>query len=179
MKKVSWILGVFLCACGAGPSDQGNQNLDGTDTIKEFDMSEQRLSAVDFNNEMTFMQEGILSQVDVLFKSDSLTVDINLENTLFELELNLKSLENMKSPEGGDDFITAMENLMLFYRSEFSGPFQEIIPLLKKAEWTKADEKKVSDYDVNFVAQEKSWFDTVIVAQEQFAKSNNIKLQEE
>ncbi|MBI3135234.1 MAG: hypothetical protein HYZ14_11220 [Bacteroidetes bacterium] len=177
MKPVYCISFIFLFACGGEPAGTTDHSLDGKDTIKEFEMSEPRLTAVEFNNEMTFMQDAILSQVDELFKSDSSNIDLNLENTLFEIDLNLESLNNMKVPENGEAFLNAMKNLMNFYHSELTGPFQQIVPLLKKADWSKADEKQVSVYDVSFVESEKAWFDSVFAEQEKFAKANNIKLE--
>jgi len=179
MRIIFYTSCFFLIACGEQTNDSSNHLMDGTDSIKELEMSEPRLNAVDFNNEMTFMQDAILKQVDELFGSDSSNVDVNLENTLFELELNLESLANMKAPEKAEAFVTAMQNLMIFYRDELTGPFQEIIPLLKKADWSKADEKKVNDYDIRFVAAEKQWFDTVFAEQEKFAAAHNIKLEQE
>lgn len=179
MKNSFYIACFFLLSCGGNSTGNDNQVIGGTDTIKEFEMSEPRLTAVDFNNEMTFMQDAILKQVDELFNSDSTNIDLNLENTLFELDLNIESLENMKAPENSETFVTAMKNLMVFYRSEFNGPFQDVVTLIKKANWTKADEKKVNDYDKNFVTAEKAWFDTVFAEQEKFATANNIKLEEQ
>lgn len=179
MKPVCFVFTLFLVSCGGDSAEQGGQVIDGTDTITEFDMNEPRLTAVEFNNEMTFMQDAVLSQIDELFNSDSSNIDLNLENTLFELELNIESLKNIKAPEKSESFVTAMKKLMEFYRSELTGPFQTIVPLVKKTEWSKADEKAVNEYDLNFVAQEKAWFDTVFAAQESFAKANNIKLSDE
>lgn len=136
------------------------------------------LNPVDFNNEVSFMQDGILSQIDVLFQSDSSTIDVNFENTIFEIDLNIESLNAMKIPAGGDSLKTAMLDFMHYYKSELNGKFQTIIPLLKKTEWSKAEEKQVQDYDVKFANQEKIKFDNVISEQEKFAKANRIELQE-
>lgn len=136
------------------------------------------LSPVDFNNEISFMQDGILSQIDALFQSDSTNIDVNFENTIFEIDLNFESLNAMKIPAGGDSLKTAMLDFMTFYKAELNGEFQTIIPLLKKPEWSKAEEKQVQDYDVKFADQEKIRFDKVIFEQEKFAKANRIELQE-
>lgn len=176
MKFFSLVIIVFAFACSNNPS-QNNQDITPNDSIHDLPVSEQRLSAVDFNNEMTLMQEGILDQVDVLFQSDSANVDVNLENTLFEIALNLESLATIKFPEHGEEFVIAMQKLLLFYQQEFTGPFNDIASLLKKSNWTKADEKRVEDYDVNFVKMEKAWFDTVMIEQDKFAKESNIRLE--
>jgi hypothetical protein len=136
------------------------------------------LSPVDFNNEVSFMQDGILSQIDALFQSDSSTIDVNFENTIFEIDLNIESLSAMKIPIGGDSLKTAMINFMSFYKAELNGEFQTIIPLLKKPEWSKAEEKQVNDYDLKFAEEEKVMFEKVISEQEKFAKANRIELQE-
>ena len=114
-KLLVMVFLVSSCSASTTSSSQNNQDHTPNDSIHDLPVSEQRLSAVDFNNEMTLMQEGILDQVDVLFKSDSTNVDINLENTLFEIELNLESLSNMKFPEHGEAFVTSMQKLLLFY----------------------------------------------------------------
>ncbi|MBK6950728.1 MAG: hypothetical protein IPO32_13575 [Crocinitomicaceae bacterium] len=136
------------------------------------------LTPVDFNNEVSFMQDGILSQIDALFQSDSSNIDVNFENTIFEIDLNIESLNAMKIPAGGDSLKVAMLEFMNFYKIELNGEFQTIIPLLKKPEWTKAEEKQVQDYDLKFANEEKVMFDKVISEQEKFAKANRIELQE-
>lgn len=136
------------------------------------------LTPVDFNNEVSFMQDGILSQIDALFQSDSSNIDVNFENTIFEIDLNVESLNAMKIPAGGDSLKVAMLEFMNYYKIELNGEFQTIIPLLKKPEWTKAEEKQVQDYDLKFANEEKVMFDKVISEQEKFAKANRIELQE-
>ena len=39
-----------------------------------------------------------------------------------------------------------------------------------------SDTKKLEDYDMNFALKEKELFDSVVAAQDAFAKANNIKL---
>lgn len=136
------------------------------------------MTPVDFNNEISFMQDGILSQIDALFQSDSSTIDVNFENTIFEIDLNVESLNAMKIPVGGDSLKVAMLEFMNYYKVELNGEFQTIIPLLKKPEWTKAEEQQVQDYDLKFANEEKVMFDKVISEQEKFAKANRIELQE-
>lgn len=174
---MSWkflIPAFVLFSCGGDTSET-------TSTIAENEVVEttaEVITPVDFNNEISFMQDGILSQIDALFQSDSLSIDLNFENTIFEIDLNIESLNAMKVPAGGDSLKTAMLDFMNFYKSELNGEFQSIIPLLKKPEWSKAEEKQVQDYDVKFADQEKIKFDKVISEQEKFAKANRIELQE-
>jgi len=176
MKQVIFLSPIFLFACGS-TEISGTHDVSGNDSITELSMNEIKLSAVDFNNEMTFMQSGMLDQIDALFASDSTNIDLNLENTLFEVELNLTSLENMKSPDGGEVFLECMKALMNFYKTEFTGPFNEIVALLKKPDWTKEDEKKVNEFDERFAADELLLNEKVSQAQSDFAKANNIQLE--
>ncbi|MBK9192166.1 MAG: hypothetical protein IPM77_12005 [Crocinitomicaceae bacterium] len=176
MRPLIFLSSLFLFACGS-TEITGTQEVSGNDSITEFDMNENKLSAVDFNNEMIFMQNGILDQIDALFASDSTNIDLNLENTLFEVELNLTSLENMKAPDGGEQFLENMKALMNFYKTEFTGPFNEIVVLLKKAEWTKEDDRKVKEFDERFAADEFTLNEEVSLSQTEFAKANNIQLE--
>jgi hypothetical protein len=181
MTKVSCIsLFIILLSCGQhkpGVDTGEDTEIDGSDTITEFDMSEERLSAVDFNNELTLMQESLLDQMETLFLSDSASVDLNLENTLFEIDLSKQSLEAMKAPDNSEGFLTAMKNLLNFYEAELTTGFSEIVPLLKMQTLTKKQQQQLSDYDLTFAEQEKAWFDTVFLEQEKFAVANNIKLE--
>jgi hypothetical protein len=175
---IAFFLTLISCGQGKPEVDTGEDTeIDGTDTITEFDMSEERLSAVDFNNELTLMQESLLDQMELLFLSDSASVDLNLENTLFEIDLSMQSLNAMKAPDNSEGFLAAMKNLLAFYKAEVSTGFTEIVPLLKMETLTKKQQQQLSDYDLVFAEQEKAWFDTVFVEQEKFAQANNIKLE--
>lgn len=163
-------------SCGGDPGSGTENNTDTSSAQNTIEPHEITLSPVEFNNELTFMQQGILTQVDELFSSDSGNIDLNLENTLFEIQLNLESLRSMKVPAGGNDFNQAMVGLLEFYNTEFTGPFNEVVELLKKKDWTDTDEKFVNDYDTQFALTEKEWFEAVIIEQDKFAKANNIRL---
>ena len=180
MKLIYSFSFLFLIACGdSNTTDSGTQTFEALDTIKEFDMNENRLSAVDFNNELTLMQERMLDLISELFLSDSSNVDLNLENTLFELEVNRQNIDLMNPNDGESiEFARCQKNLIQFYTDELNGKFKEIIPLLKKNNLTKKQKDELTNYDIYFAEQEKIWFDSVFIAQENFAKANNIKLQE-
>jgi len=179
MKLIYIIPFVFFISCAESePGDSGTQNFEATDSIKEFDMNENRLSAVDFNNEMTLMQERTLDLVFELFQSDSASVDLNLENTNFELDVNIQTLDLTNPPDGAEEFVRTMKNVMRFYKDELQGKFLEMVPLIKQKELTKKQKDDLKNYDVYFAEQEKIWFDSVFVEQEKFAKANNIKLEE-
>lgn len=177
MKRLIGLATLFVISC-SGPADEGLKDISGNDSIGEMPMNDVRLTAVEFNNEMTFMQNGMLKQMDDLFASDSTTIEINHENTLFEVQLNIQNLESIKAPEKSDAFLTAMIDLMKFYESELQGQFKQVITLVNKAVWSKDDEAWIKNYDENFVINEKAYFDSVFAAQEEFAKLNNIKLEQ-
>lgn len=164
---------LFLFSCGGKTTDDTNSGE--TESGHE---EPEMLTPVDFNNEISFMQEGILAQIDVLFKSDSTNIDVNFENTKFEIELNIESLNAMKIPEGGEGLKNAMLDFLKFYQTELDGGFQRIIELLKKPEWTDAEQAEVESYDIQFAEGESVAFEKVIAEQEIFAKANRIQLQE-
>ena len=180
MKLIYIVPFAFLISCGESESvDSGTQNFEATDSIKEFDMNENRLTAVEFNNELTLMQERTLDLIYELFQSDSASIDINLENALFELDVNIQDIRAMYKPdETSSEYARAQHDLMNFYQDELSGRFTELVPLLKQKELSKKQKDELTNYDIYFAEQEKIWFDSVFVAQEKFAKSNNIKLEE-
>jgi len=121
----------------------------------------------------------MLDLMTELFQSDSSNIDLNLENTLFELEVNLQNIDLMfKASVESNEFARCQRNLIKFYTDELNGKFKEIIPLLKESNLTKKQKDELNNYDIYFVEQEKIWFDSVFVAQEKFAKANNIMLQE-
>ncbi len=174
---MSWkflIPAFILFSCGGDVTESSTISPENED----LETTTEALSPVDFNNEISFMQDGILAQIDALFQSDSSTIDVNFENSIFEIDLNIESLNAMKIPAGGDSLKVAMLAFMNYYKTELNGGFQVIIPLLKKPEWSKAEEKQVQDYDLKFANEEKVMFDKVISEQEKFAKSNRIELQE-
>ena len=160
-----------------GPSDDGYMDLDATDSIVEFNIDEERTSALDFNNDLTLMQQDILDAMDVLFQSDSANIDLNLENTQFEIEMHLGELRSLENYEGGKDFVKSMVDLMQFYQRELKGDFQEIVPLLKSNALSDSDKDELEAYDISFAAKEKEHFETVINVQEKFAQENNISLE--
>lgn len=180
MKLIYVLPFLFLFACsGSNSTDSGTQTFEASDTIKEFDMNENRLSAVEFNNELTLMQERMLGLITELFQSDSSNVDLNLENTLFELEVNRENIDWMFQPDDeSTEFARCQSNLIQFYIDELNGKFKEIIPLLKQSKRSKKQNDELTNYDIYFAEQKKIWFDSVFIAQEKFAKANNIKLQE-
>jgi len=177
MRLVVYFSSFFFLIYSCGPSDDGNMELDATDSIVEFDIDSERTSALDFNNELTLMQQDILDAMDILFQSDSTNIDLNLENTLFEIDMHLEELRSLNSFDGGAGFVKSMFDLMLFYQEELEGGFQEMVPLLKKSELSESEKNQLEAYDISFAAQEKEYFETVIMVQEDFAQENNISLE--
>lgn len=169
-------LTLVFAACKGSESNDGTSSLESTDSLVEFEINEERTDAVDFNNEMTFMQEGTLDMIDALFQSDSSNVELNHENCLFELEINISSLKQMKGDTDKMNFVSAMIDLMEFYKKELSTDFLNVITILKKSEFTDKDDAFLKDYDLNFVELEEAAFNKVFISQEAFAKANNISL---
>lgn len=179
--KIIYVFSFFLLTSCSGSTsdDSGTQNFNATDSIKEFEMNEGRLSAVDFNNELTLMQERTLDLVYTLFQSDSSNIDLNMENTLFEIEMNLNRLQKLEAPNLGEAYLQNTEALMVWYQSELKDNFNSTVaPIIKKSTLNGIDKETLRRYDLFFAEQEKELFDSIFIAQENFAKANNIKLEE-
>ncbi|MEX1003396.1 MAG: hypothetical protein WDZ35_14860 [Crocinitomicaceae bacterium] len=166
-----------LISCGSSGSDGGIE-LVSEDTIADYPLNEDRLTAVEFNNELTLMQEDAIQQITVLFQSDTASVQRNYENTLFELEIYQSNIREMQKEGLGEDYLDEMQKLIAFYETELKTGFVEILPLLKKANLTNEDLDRLEVYDKNFAAKEKAAFESVFQAQEAFADTHNIKLQD-
>lgn len=177
------LLAMVVVACnGDAPSESGNDN-DGVDTaesgIIEYDMNEDRLSAVDYNNKLSLIQTRVFDQINILFKSDTASAQINYENTLFEVGLSLQDLKTVPSPKDGEAFKAALINLISFYKTQLDSEFAAIIPLLEKTvdERTTEEQRQLDLYDVSFAKREQVYFSKVMEAQEAFATANNFKIQ--
>jgi hypothetical protein len=152
-------------------------DLSSNDSIFEYEENEEKLTAVQFNNELTAIQNGMLNQIDLLFQSDSSNVDINLENAIFEANLNLDRLSSFDKQAGGQDFVAAMTDLLGFYKEELSNNFSPIRNILKKYEFFEDDKMYLDNYDRQFARKEEELFKVVFEKQEVFALENNIKLE--
>lgn len=170
---------LILFSCNGDAETSGE--VDGVyvrqDSIVEYELDENRLSAVDFNNELTLMQEDMLNVIETLFLSDSAMIETNHENTLFEAQMNLSELEQMQFDGSEDKFVEEMKNLMNFYIDELENSFIEIIPLIKKTELTDAEIEILDQYDRTFADREKEIFMKIFEAQDEFAEANNISLE--
>lgn len=177
------LAGGLLLACGSesGTTDPEN-NLPSDSTggadIVEYELNEERLSAVDFNNDLTFIQQGALDQINLLFQSDSANVRVNFDNALFDIGLKLVDLKQKDIAEGGEDFQGALVNLLSFYETELNEGFEPLLPVLEKSadERTGAEEEMIKEFDLNFAEKEAELFEAILNAQEAFAKANNIRM---
>lgn len=170
------VLFVLLDSCAG--SDSGNMDITPQDSLVEFEMNEQRLTAVDFNNEISLMQDDLLNAIDYLFMSDSADIEMNLENTLFEIDMNLSELNSMTFDGSEEKLVAAMKDLLSFYQNELNGEFREVVPVLQLSELDEKNMLFLDAYDLRFVELEEAAFLKVSMAQEEFALANNIKLQD-
>lgn len=174
---ISFIFFAVLVSCNVSTDSENNMDLSSTDTIVEYEENQEKLSAVEFNNELTNIQNGMLNQVDNLFQSDSSDVDINLENAIFEANLNLDKLNSYENQENADGFLSAMVDLLEFYKEELSHNFSAVRDILKKGELFEDDKMFLDNYDRKFASNEEELFKVVFERQEEFAADNNIKLE--
>ena len=180
-KRILFFTSSILLLTSCGGEDEAQFNEDGeyvaNDSIIEYDIDQERVSAVEFNNELSLMQEDMLNMIEILFLSDSASVMANHENALFEAQINLSELDNMEFDGTELDFVAKMKELMNFYIDELDNGFREIIPLLQKVDLTDAEVKTLDEYDQDFANREKEIFLEVFAAQDEFAAANNISLE--
>lgn len=176
---VGLILAIAFLACGHEvKSDLNNlENVVDSTSIVEYEMDEERLSGVEYNNRLSLMQQRVLEQIDILFMSDTNKVDINHENARFEIQMNLTDLDNIVAPEGGDGFKLALQNLLLFYQTELDNGFNEVMPILKKTNLSNDEENILDAYSASFAEKEESLFIQIVTEQEEFATDNNFAIQ--
>ncbi|NOQ72675.1 MAG: hypothetical protein GQ574_11765 [Crocinitomix sp.] len=179
-----FLLGLML-SCSEEIETTGPDNLFAlTDTIStsiiEYDLNEDRLSAVEYSNELSFAQQRAYDQINVLFLSDPTTISQNFDNAVFDIGLKVKDISNIPVYEGGQAFQKAVTNLLQFYNDELTNGFIKILPLLEKGaeERSRDEEYRVIDYDEQFAIKEVVFFDAIAVEQEKFAQANNFRTQE-
>jgi hypothetical protein len=178
-----WVLPAFcvICiSCGSNELEElTEQDYVLNDSIIEYDIDEERVSAVDFNNDLSLMQEDMLYITEKLFLSDTSMVVVNHENAIFEAQINLAELDEMKFDGTEEPFVLEMKKLMTFYLDELNTGFMEIIPLLKKSTLSSDEEAQLDAYDLSFVSKEKEIFMQIFEVQNEFARVNNISLQDQ
>lgn len=173
----------FLAACDNSTErlDENGENSGGDSTgIMEYSLNEEKLNAVDYNNRLSLIQQGIFEKINRLFVADTNLIRNSLENVKFELELNLNDLKKITPPAGGESFKTAIENLLNFYKAEMSGGFEAIVPLLIQSHnaLTPAERDRLVQYDTEFAKKEMAYFEEIRILQEKFAQENNFQMQD-
>jgi hypothetical protein len=119
----------FLSACNNSTEklDENGENSEEDSTgIIEYSLNEEKLSAVEYNNRLSLMQQGIFEKINRLFVADTNLIRNSLDNVKFELELNLNDLKKITPPAGGEAFKTALENLLNFYKTEMNGGLKKL-----------------------------------------------------
>jgi hypothetical protein len=181
---VLFLSGLILSCGGEGKGDDGiipetPQSDSSANGIIEYELNESRLNAVDFNNQLSLIQQSVYNQIRVLFLSSPEMIDQNLDNTLFELELKSTDLEKAQTLAGGDKFKMAILDLIDFYKSELMEGFPEVLPLVRieEEERTQAETYRLNDYDEQFAISEKPLLEQIALEQAQFASENNFKIE--
>lgn len=164
-----------LFSCSGSAEDPSDSIVE--DSLGGVQIDESRVSAVEYNDQLSLMQQDVVDMITVLFNSDTSEVDLNLENTLFEIDMNLTELDEMEF-EGGEAFRDETRSFLLFYKEELNGGFQEIVPLLRRADLSQDEIDQLNAYDLEFAEKEKAAFEKVSLAQEEFASEHDIYLME-
>ena len=173
----------FACTSGEDSENESSFNPD-SDTLEsriiEYDLNEVKLSAVDFNNELSFIKQNVWDQLDLIFTVDSAKVVDQFETTLFEIEMKLADLDKMYIPEGGEDLLKSLVDLLTYYSEELSQNMKPLLPLLKMPvdQLTKEEAAELNEFDVNFAGKEKELVLEFAAEQDRFAAANNFQMQE-
>ena len=185
MKKITaiCICSFLIYACSESPNSKAvetNEHVapDTTAGIISYPLNEARLDAVAFNNAIFNIQQAVSTQVTRLFQSDSANISNHYSNTLFEIEVNVKKLENLKGPEDSDQLKKALMDLLEFYHTNLSNEFTMMIPLVKKSVLKTEEKRILREYDEEFAVKEIQFFKQISEAQNQFAVGNNIQLKD-
>ena len=179
------ILSFLFLACTSGEDSENESSFNpDSDTLEsgiiEYDLNEVKLSAVDFNNELSFIQQNVWDQLDLIFTVDSAKVVDQFETTLFEIEMKLADLDKMYIPEGGEDLLKSLVDLLTYYSEELSQNMKPLLPLLKMPvdQLTKEEAAELNEFDVNFAGKEKELVLEFAAEQDRFAAANNFQMQE-
>ena len=182
MRLIPFFLTLILFSCGgneAGVDEELGDSDSSSAGIIEHDLDEERLDAVGYNNKLNAIISSTLDDIDLLFSSDSSNVEQNLENTLFNLDLNHTAVVETPEFETEEPFRLSVLELLAFYVNELNGAFaSEVKPILMKGEPSDVDQAYLEEYDLTFSGKEKGLFDAMMLAQEEFAGKNNIRLSE-
>ncbi len=184
MKSWSFIaIGFFLFSCDTSEIDDTepvSTIVDQQSGIVEYPVNEVKLSAVEYNNQLSLIQKSVWDQIETLFTSDSAHADQNYSTAVFEIETKLVDLKKMPVTEGGEEMKLALIHLCEFYQRELNSNFKPILPLLKKSleELTTAERKQMDAFDIEFAVQEKDLLLLFMEKQDAFAAANNFQLQE-
>ncbi len=179
------LLPLLLVACSGNEEQENDPVLNpDSDTLEsgiiEYDLNEVKLSAVDFNNELSLIQQNVWNQLDLLFMADSASVDDQFETTLFEIETKLTDVNQMYVPTGGERLSGALVNLLTYYRDQLTNKMKSLLPLMKKPldQVTRQDAGQLNEFDLAFAAKEKELVLTFAAEQDAFAAANNFQMQE-
>ncbi len=171
---------LFSCVGQAGGTDgEGGTESGDSSSIAEQELNEDRVDAVSYNNRLNSILEGSLDNIDLLFSSDSADIEANLDNVLFDLDLNYTAVNETQGFEEDDSFKSALLEFLAFYINELQGAFSsDIKPIIRSGSSSAKDVEILENYDKQFSEKENDLFQKVLTAQSEFASNNNIKLSE-
>jgi len=165
---------LLLFSCSDSGSDNNAEISEITDEIV---LDENRLDAVEINNDFIGMYDGMTGLITELFLSDSASVDLNYENALFESKSNIDRIESYQLEDQDESFKKTLIDLMKFYESELENGFTKVIPMIKSSNRSEQEIQELEKYDQSFADKEKELVLIFAAAQEEFANRNNIRLE--
>jgi hypothetical protein len=180
--RIGLILSVLIFGCTSSSNDAiDSKNEVGTDAqsgIITHELNAKRLNATAFNNEMFSIQQNVSNQVGILFRSDSITIDRNLTNALFEIEVNIAKVKEIIGPDNAKEFKKSILDLLNFYKNDLEMHFSKMIPMVKTSNPTLDQLDKLEQYDQMFAFEEENRLNQIRLKQNEFAKANNINLKD-
>jgi len=180
-----FLLPLLLVACSGNEElENGPVHNPESDTLEsgiiEYDLNEVKVSAVDFNNELSFIQQNVWDQLDLIFTVDSSKVVDQFETTLFEIDMKLADLNKMYIPTGGENLLKCLVDLLNYYSEELSQKMKPLLPLLKMPvdQLTEKEAAELNQFDITFAQKEKQLVLEFATEQDAFAASNNFQMEE-
>lgn len=165
------VLGVLITSCTESKTEEDKEGQ--SEQPKHEDTATVKVTAMDFNNTMVNYQNMAMKQVNVVFDTKLDELPGVIDETVFELKIYGEDLKALSKTtfDYGKPFVQSIKNLNDYYIYQFDQKLDSILHLAE-------DEQKnaLDKYDDQFSDGEEALFDSIRVAQDQFAKYHKIEL---
>ncbi len=144
-------------------------------------------TAVDFNDFVVNLQDSIgysFLKITEIVGNDKLSIAEMKTASLQQLEKSkaiikfcTETLQKVKPFEKGELFKTAAINLFNYYYKTVDVQYRKIIEILSSGKYGDEETKQISDIQAKITAEEKTYDDAYINAQDGFAKHYHFELE--